>query len=51
MFLDDKIQFSDIGNVVYKSIEHFNLSEEYTLEEVFEIDKKAREFVDLQVLN
>ncbi len=50
LFLNDKIKFADIGKIVYKSIEHFNLSEEYTLEEVFEIDKKAREFVDMQIL-
>ncbi len=49
LFLADKIQFADIGKIVYKSIENFNLSEEYTLEEVFEIDKKAREFVDMQI--
>ncbi len=49
LFLNDKIEFADIGRIVYKSIENFNLEKEYTLEEVFKIDEKAREFVDLQI--
>ncbi len=50
LFLEDKIKFSDIGRIVYKVISHFNFSDEYTLEEVFETDRKAREFVDTQLL-
>ena len=50
LFLDDKIKFSDIGRIVYKVLSHFNFSDEYTLEEVFETDRKARAFVDAQLL-
>lgn len=50
LFLEDKIKFADIGRIVYKTVSHFNFSNEYTLEEVFEIDKQAREFVDSQLL-
>ncbi|MEG1896270.1 MAG: 1-deoxy-D-xylulose-5-phosphate reductoisomerase, partial [Oscillospiraceae bacterium] len=46
LFLSDKISFADIGKAVYSVISHFNFDHEYTLEEVFKIDKQAREYVD-----
>ncbi|MEG0019947.1 MAG: 1-deoxy-D-xylulose-5-phosphate reductoisomerase [Oscillospiraceae bacterium] len=46
LFLSDKISFADIGKAVYSVISHFNFDDEYTLEEVFKIDKQAREYVD-----
>ena len=50
LFLEDKIGFADIGRVVYKTLSHFNFQGEYTLKEVYETDKKARAFVDEQLL-
>ncbi len=46
LFLEDKISFLQIGEFVLKTISHFNFNEEYTLEEVYLVDKQAREFVD-----
>ncbi len=50
LFLEDKIQFSDIGRIVYKVLSYFNFGSEYTLEEVFKADKEARAFVDAQLI-
>ncbi len=50
LFLEDKIQFADIGRIVYKVLSHFNFGSEYTLEEVFETDRQARAFVDAQLI-
>ncbi|MEG0019610.1 MAG: 1-deoxy-D-xylulose-5-phosphate reductoisomerase [Oscillospiraceae bacterium] len=46
LFLQDKISFADIGRAVLGVMSHFNFENEYTLEEVFKIDKQAREYVD-----
>ncbi|MEG2192050.1 MAG: 1-deoxy-D-xylulose-5-phosphate reductoisomerase [Oscillospiraceae bacterium] len=51
LFLEDKISFTDIGRVVYGVISHFDFSDEYTLQDVFHTDKKAREYVDTQLLD
>ena len=50
LFLEDKIAFADIGRIVYKVLSYFDFSSEYTLEEVFETDRKARAFVDAELL-
>jgi len=50
LFLEDRIQFADIGRIVYKVLSHFDFDTEYTLEEVFETDRAARAFVDAQLL-
>ena len=46
LFLQDKISFLDIGKAVYGVLSQFDFEDEYTLEDVFEADKKAREYVD-----
>lgn len=46
LFLADKISFSDIGKGVYSVLSHFNFNKEYTLEEVFNTDKQARDYID-----
>ncbi len=50
LFLEDKISFSDIGRIVYGVLSHFNFSDEYTLEEVYKTDARARAYVDAQLL-
>lgn len=46
LFLNDKISFLDIGKAVYSVLDKFDFAEEYTIDDVFETDKKAREYVD-----
>lgn len=46
LFLQDKISFLDIGKAVYGVLDQFDFSDEYTLSDVFDADKKAREYVD-----
>ncbi len=50
LFLEDKIKFADIGRIVYAVLAEFDFSDEYTLREVFETDRRARAFVDRQLL-
>jgi 1-deoxy-D-xylulose-5-phosphate reductoisomerase len=50
LFLDDKIEFADIGRIVYRVLSEFEFGDDYTLDEVFETDRKARAFVDAQLL-
>ena len=46
LFLQDKISFLDIGKAVYGVIDKFDFADDYTIDDVFEADKKAREYVD-----
>lgn len=46
LFLQDKISFLDIGKAVYGVLEHFDLKQDYTIEDVIETDLKARKYVD-----
>ncbi len=46
LFLNDKISFLDIGKAVYGVLGQFEFGDEYTLSDVFEADRKAREYVD-----
>ena len=46
LFLQDKISFLDIGKAVYGIIDKFDFADDYTIDDVFEADKKAREYVD-----
>lgn len=46
LFLQDKISFLDIGKAVYGVIDKFDFADDYTIDDVFETDKKAREYVD-----
>lgn len=46
LFLNDKISFLDIGKAVYSVLDKFDFAEEYTIDDVFETDKKAREYID-----
>ncbi len=46
LFLQDKISFLDIGKAVYGVIDKFDFSDDYTIDDVFKADKKAREYVD-----
>lgn len=45
LFLEQKISFLDIGDLVYKATQMCNNIEDYTLEDVFNADKAAREAV------
>ncbi|MBE6878918.1 MAG: 1-deoxy-D-xylulose-5-phosphate reductoisomerase [Ruminococcaceae bacterium] len=46
LFLQEKISFLDIGKAVYGVLSQFEFDNNYTLEDVFDADKKAREYVD-----
>ena len=46
LFLNDKISFLDIGKAVYGVLERFDFDDEYTIDDVFNADKMAREYVD-----
>ena len=46
LFLSDKISFLDIGKAVYGVLSNFEFGDEYTIEDVFNADKLAREYVD-----
>jgi 1-deoxy-D-xylulose-5-phosphate reductoisomerase len=46
LFLNDKISFLDIGKAVYGVLERFDFNDEYTIDDVFNADKMAREYVD-----
>ena len=51
LFLEDKISFTDIGRAVYATLSHFDFGNDYTLEQVYETDAKARAFVDEMLLS
>ena len=46
LFLQDKISFIDIGKAVYGVLNQFEFGSDYTLSDVFDADRKAREYVD-----
>ena len=46
LFLNDKISFLDIGKAVYSVLSHFDFGSDYTIDDVFNADKMAREHVD-----
>ncbi len=45
LFLQDKIGYLDLFTAVHKALNHFDLGDYSTVEEVLEADRKAREFV------
>ncbi len=45
LFLEDKIKFSQIGEIVESSLSHKDYSGEYTLNDVLNTDKEIREYV------
>jgi len=45
LFLDRKISFTDIGDLVWDSMSAVNIKEICTLQDVLDADKAAREFV------
>lgn len=45
LFLDGKIKFLQIADLVEKAIEECNNKKEFTIDDIFEADKKARELV------
>ncbi|MDD3430159.1 MAG: 1-deoxy-D-xylulose-5-phosphate reductoisomerase [Oscillospiraceae bacterium] len=49
LFLQDKIKFLDIGRVVESMVDHIQVKPDYTLAEVFDCDKYAREYVLSQI--
>lgn len=51
LFLEDRISFTDIGRAVYATLSHFDFDNDYTLEQVYETDAKARAFVDEMLLS
>ena len=46
LFLRDKIKFTDIGIIVRAAMDNVNVSENYTLEDVFIADRSARIFAE-----
>jgi 1-deoxy-D-xylulose-5-phosphate reductoisomerase len=45
LFLDGKIKFLQIADLVEKALEECNNKKEFTIDDIFEADKKARELV------
>ncbi len=45
LFLQGKIKFLEIGELVWSALENLEFPLPHTVEEVYEIDKKAREYV------
>lgn len=45
LFLQGKIKFLEIGELVWSAMENLEFSLPHTVEEVYEIDRKAREYV------
>jgi len=49
LFLQDKIEYLQLFDLVRETLEHFAPSDYRTVEEVLEADAKAREFVRSRV--
>ena len=50
LFLDGKIKFLQIADLVEKALEECNNKKEFTIDDIFEADKKARELVRSAIL-
>lgn len=48
-FLDDKITFLDIEKFVFDACENMPYKEDVTIEEIFDIDKSTREYVESRI--
>ena len=48
LFLEDKIGFLDIGRLVEAVVDSDSFGDEYTLSDVYECDRMAREFKHYQ---
>ncbi|NMM65687.1 1-deoxy-D-xylulose-5-phosphate reductoisomerase [Clostridium sp. P21] len=51
LFLDKKIKFLDIGNMLEECMGKFGSKENYLLEDIIEIDSRVKEYVNNKVLN
>ena len=45
LFLEGKISFLEIGDLVWSALEHFENLEHFTLNDILETDRKARNYV------
>jgi len=45
LFLEGKISFLDIGDMVWSALEQFENKEKFTLEDILETDRKARDYI------
>lgn len=45
LFLNNKIKFTDIANIIDDCMKHFVYKKDVTLDEIFSIDKEVREYV------
>ena len=45
LFLNNKIKFTDIANIIGDCMKHFVYKKDVTLDEIFSIDKEVREYV------
>ena len=48
LFLNDKIKFYQIGELVSSALEYKNYSGEYTLNDILNTDKEIREFIKVK---